>query len=623
MTSAEKVHITKMSAVHPTVGVTQVLTFCAVLLTRHCMTSATAEPDTTAPTRDRADRTATGTHAAELSHVPGGDDEPRTRPRNIESLPQVTVSSNLTLLTTQNGNSPETGTWSGTSSTGHQTHGFPRQHMAQTGHESGIDHWETRTGTEPSTSKTQQHVQPSSQASWGRTEGTARPGVRLGGFTAGHKDDGLPTPDWGFVKRMAGMKPWESAAVTARSASHETGAVIRTTSWRPQMQTSVGRESHDGMMETGATKVPLENSTEDSGVTWRIKGSHSLTMEKQDPLNTTLSHDTAPTQPHKQSASQATPGNVTSMDGSADLSSEVTTRYNSTAQALVNTAQHEVPFSKGLLPTENVEETFTSSTSTNTISATFPEVRTDREGEGFTTGSVTMTPRNMVHTATTTGPSRTQATYMHGRSLSVWRTSAVNASTDATEVAKNVSTGANNTRLEERETGFWPDCHTKGWPSESRRSSKLVCLLTLWSLAVIASVFLGLTIFLCARLSVVKQRAGWRGRGRGQKRNSTAKETQSLWAEPGASAQERVELWYANGTTLQVEVNGRERGREERTRRKSEKRKARDNEGDMWAPPRVTMDDITEFWYGNRRARNTERPAGQGQLMGMHQYSQE
>ncbi len=60
-----------------------------------------------------------------------------------------------------------------------------------------------------------------------------------------------------------------------------------------------------------------------------------------------------------------------------------------------------------------------------------------------------------------------------------------------------------------------------------------------------------------------------------------------------------MEFWYVNGSTLEA-------GRKEKDRRRMKRRgREQDNEeNSLWIQPRVTVDDITEFWYANRRTKD-------------------
>ncbi|XP_041941112.1 mucin-5AC [Alosa sapidissima] len=146
---------------------------------------------------------------------------------------------------------------------------------------------------------------------------------------------------------------------------------------------------------------------------------------------------------------------------------------------------------------------------------------------------------------------------------------------------------------------------TEGRPSPC--CTRLACFLTIWGLALAASFFLGLNIFLWVRLSAVRKSGRWetdaRTRAGGAQRGAATGDDGSLWANPRATVEERVEFWYANGTM--TNSSDRHRGPEkERRRDKWSERKGGRMNGSLWPQPKVTMSDITEFWYGR------ERPTG-------------
>ncbi|KAL0993670.1 hypothetical protein UPYG_G00111390 [Umbra pygmaea] len=150
------------------------------------------------------------------------------------------------------------------------------------------------------------------------------------------------------------------------------------------------------------------------------------------------------------------------------------------------------------------------------------------------------------------------------------------------------------------------DCPECGEVDESppllfHGSTRLVCFLILWALAVTASVFLGLTVFMWVRYSVQEEKE--RSRGRGERLSGLNLE--NLWVDQTTSVDERVEFWYANGTTLGHNQGGRERERERRDDKVKkglgkEKLNGRDCEN-LWIQPKVTLEEITDFWYANGR----------------------
>ncbi|XP_071375113.1 uncharacterized protein [Centroberyx affinis] len=150
-----------------------------------------------------------------------------------------------------------------------------------------------------------------------------------------------------------------------------------------------------------------------------------------------------------------------------------------------------------------------------------------------------------------------------------------------------------------------PKCKEGDWRSLSHQSSRLVCFITLWLLGVTASVFLGLTICLWVRLSVQQGRtvsAGQRGTARGI-------DLKNLWVAHRSTPEERVEFWYTSGMTIRHDnVGGRE---EKKTKHKSERRReGRREEEKLWTQPKVTLKDITEFWYSHERLK-PEDPTNQ------------
>ncbi|XP_067238116.1 uncharacterized protein si:ch73-248e21.5 [Chanodichthys erythropterus] len=163
-----------------------------------------------------------------------------------------------------------------------------------------------------------------------------------------------------------------------------------------------------------------------------------------------------------------------------------------------------------------------------------------------------------------------------------------NNSSIITDVLTDATT--NETNKTDTESKVWPKCLN---PESKSRQSRLVCFITVWALAMTATIFLGITIFLWVRLTVFKKKMRRREKG-GQKG-----EKESLWADPKASVQERVEFWYVNGSTMEADKKQKDRKRQERMKKRGQQW---DNEENgLWIQPRVTVDDITEFWYANRR----------------------
>ncbi|XP_026064220.1 mucin-5AC-like [Carassius auratus] len=160
----------------------------------------------------------------------------------------------------------------------------------------------------------------------------------------------------------------------------------------------------------------------------------------------------------------------------------------------------------------------------------------------------------------------------------------ISVTTDNSLNATNYSSNTNDTENKARPPCLSPTQENHSWPS------KLVCFLILWTLAMTASIFLGITIFLWVRLSVSKKKMKRRVKG------GETCEKKSLWADPKASVQDRVEFWYVNGSTLEAD-------RKDRRRRRTRGREQDTEENSLWIQPRVTVEDITEFWYANRRTK--------------------
>lgn len=129
--------------------------------------------------------------------------------------------------------------------------------------------------------------------------------------------------------------------------------------------------------------------------------------------------------------------------------------------------------------------------------------------------------------------------------------------------------------------------------SLSCHTSKLVCFITLWLLGVTAAVFLGLTICLWVRLSIQQAK-------RVSSETATEVDMENLWAADNSTVEERVEFWYTSGSAIGQDGGG---GQATRTEHRNGGRDGRREERDekLWAQPKVTMKDITDFWYSNGR----------------------
>ncbi|XP_048847271.1 mucin-5AC isoform X2 [Brienomyrus brachyistius] len=128
----------------------------------------------------------------------------------------------------------------------------------------------------------------------------------------------------------------------------------------------------------------------------------------------------------------------------------------------------------------------------------------------------------------------------------------------------------------------------------SPRSTKLGCLIMLWVLSMIASVFFGLTVFLWVRLSFLRSRKTPRRSQCGTEECGVG----VLWTQPRASIEERVERWYTNGSS----TSPRSREGVRRKDRDDERQKRR-QAGEVWERPRITPEDLQEFWADRGRMR--------------------
>ncbi|KAJ8347336.1 hypothetical protein SKAU_G00287370 [Synaphobranchus kaupii] len=146
-------------------------------------------------------------------------------------------------------------------------------------------------------------------------------------------------------------------------------------------------------------------------------------------------------------------------------------------------------------------------------------------------------------------------------------------------------------------------CDERAKPAVPSEHHKLICFITLWALGVTAALFLGITVFLWIRLSV--QRKMKRGRREGWVEETRGVEGQgkSLWLQPKGTVEERVEFWYANRSSADLEERVGKLQREKKNREGDEmRRKERETES-FWVQPKVTLEEITEFWDANGRAK--------------------
>ncbi|KAJ8251099.1 hypothetical protein GJAV_G00217240 [Gymnothorax javanicus] len=137
------------------------------------------------------------------------------------------------------------------------------------------------------------------------------------------------------------------------------------------------------------------------------------------------------------------------------------------------------------------------------------------------------------------------------------------------------------------------------------RNRKLICFITLWALGVTAALFFGLTVFLWIRLSVQAKRRRRRTGGWGDEEMGGVElqEEKSLWLRPEGTVAERVEFWYANGSSgLEGGAGNQRRDSRRGNERRGEERPA----GDLWVQPKVTLEEITEFWYTHGRTKQDD-----------------
>lgn len=190
-------------------------------------------------------------------------------------------------------------------------------------------------------------------------------------------------------------------------------------------------------------------------------------------------------------------------------------------------------------------------------------------------------------------------------SLSVNSTPALNISIKPHSLATTTLVSTGGLRPEDLQT----ETQTNSTDVNERRhclfQSKRTCILTVGVLSMAASLFLGLSIFLWVRLSAVRKRQSLesdrRMRTAGAEKGGVKRGgKESLWLNPQASVDERVEFWYANGTMTHSSKAQRGAAEERRRERRSERKGDKLN-GSLWRQPKVTMADITEFWYGRER----------------------
>ncbi|KAL7860814.1 hypothetical protein AOLI_G00171630 [Acnodon oligacanthus] len=502
-----------------------------------------------------------------------------------------TVSSKPASLKENSSESPETGTRAGVFTTGLKTEDLTSQDEVHMGHAMDVNDWESGTDHPVQTNSSQtthenstvQHInaEPFSEHDLDSE-------VTTGYF--------ITTPKTAIVTQVT---PNNGKYISMQNT--EGPLVSSTSSDTVSPDTDTNQERAEWMENVTTTQRNMYNVTNpiwiDSVLTQRSEGSYSFTTEQQGHI--TANDNTTQTELDTYVENQTTSGNSTVeyMKTEHGQHSQATTGHYITTNMTPITSSDDKNISL-----ENTEGPLVSSTYENTVSAA-----SSKESQEWKE-NVTKTQRTRTYTTRTYSRTRTETTEKHGNS--VWSASpAITSTSNSTEAV----TTTNQSR--QAEWAVWPDCFNKDSSSQTQQPSKMVCFITMWSLGMTASIFLGLTIFLWARLSVAKKRAKRRGRkNRGGKR-SARKERESLWATDGASADERVEFWYANGSTLEADKKGKVQERENRTKRKGGKQKEGNTE-DMWIQPKVTLQDITEFWYANRRVRNEEGMERQREISG-------
>ncbi|KAG5832022.1 hypothetical protein ANANG_G00286700 [Anguilla anguilla] len=145
---------------------------------------------------------------------------------------------------------------------------------------------------------------------------------------------------------------------------------------------------------------------------------------------------------------------------------------------------------------------------------------------------------------------------------------------------------------------------TQDKPSFPSAHRKLICFIILWVLGVTATVFLWVTVFLGVRLSIQRKRK--RGGVDEEETRGAEQRGTSLWLRPTGTAEERAEFWYANGSCAAPGGTGPNERRERRTGEGDETRRKERETEDLWVQPKVTLAEITEFWYAHGKAKQDE-----------------
>lgn len=347
-------------------------------------------------------------------------------------------------------------------------------------------------------------------------------------------------------------------ATTVKQLTSEPFNSVQTVSWTEWTvnDTMKAVEENDEMSSTQET---FANSDKDSGTT----GSNGLTTGHMVLMHTEEHYTTPNITPNTTDTTSATIGNIWITSQNTDI--PITADYT-TSDGMNMT---DAPKNQSLTP----------------------YIKSGRRGEDIEVNESTTQNRVTNFTAQTRKENTTP--------LVTLDTSSDTTNNNKSSIIANV-TPDNNTNgtlvITDPKNSLLPECFITN--SKQTQQSKLVCFITLWTLAMVASVFLGIIIFLYVRLSILKKRGKIRGGGQGEK-GGQKEEKESLWADPKASVQERVEFWYVNGSTL--EADRKERGKRREERVKGKKVEQNRCESELWIQPVVTEDDITEFWHANRK----------------------
>nr|XP_023654160.1 uncharacterized protein LOC111836812 [Paramormyrops kingsleyae] len=204
-------------------------------------------------------------------------------------------------------------------------------------------------------------------------------------------------------------------------------------------------------------------------------------------------------------------------------------------------------------------------------------------------------PNSDSYSSSTDAPSERPNTSIHRGTESQ-----TDVSTNAPTVTQAISPGGSTTDSGLITSGAVTHRNQSACQSEevetlsSPRSAKLGCLIILWVLSMTASVFFGLTVFLWVRLSFLRSRK----RPRQSQCGSGECDVGVLWTQPRASIEERVEIWYANGSSSSPQSREGMR-RKDRDHERQKRRQA----GEIWERPRITPEDLQEFWADRGRIR--------------------